>query len=162
MTESEARKFGARWLAAVGPKGWTPGMAVLVVPDEDDTSLTSGIATAPPSPSFVVAVDDDGVTVAWSEYPGTADGGLALRDDVPALRDAGTRGLCLDLLRAAWGLAAQVSPWTSTASLAVSGWRFCANDADDWTSATAASEAESLVLAAEAWAAKRGRAVLGG
>lgn len=53
--------------------------------------------------TYVVAVDKDGATVAWSEYPGTAEGGLTLSDDVPDVACPATLGTMLGVLRATMG-----------------------------------------------------------
>ena len=145
---TSARQLGQRWLNAGG--GWAVGMRVLAEPDDEPLPDDTG-----PPINTVVAVESELVTVAWSTWAGSAEGGTLLRDDVPDVTDAATLGAMLGIVRGLWGPAAQVSPWTGLAAMAVSGWRFCANDANDWTSPSVASEAEALVCAAESWA--RGR-----
>lgn len=108
MTDTEARALGARWTAALadhdrGP--WRAGMRVLPVPDSDpeERDLESGITTEPGDIATVVSTRDRCVTVAWETDAGSAEGGTLLSDDVPDLRDAATRGACLDVVREVWG-----------------------------------------------------------
>lgn len=128
-------------------------MRVLAVPDapEGERDLESGVTTEPAGPAYVVAVDADGVTVAWSEYPGTAEGGLCLSDDVPDTSDPATLGAMLGVLRRLYDEPAfSVRPYRHSALPGGVKWIvMVGNQQPGWEGAT---EAEAMVRAAEAWA----------
>ena len=132
MTDLESRALGQRWLSAGG--GWRVGMRVLAMPDAGGEPDDDAISTA-------IAVVSDCVTVAWSTYAGTAEGGTLLRDDVPDFRDTATVGACLAVVRERWadpGMYA--SPWPP-------GWAVnTGNDNPRWKAPT---EAEALIAALE-------------
>ena len=139
------RQLGQRWLSAGG--GWAPGMRVLAVPDapEGERDLESGVTTEPAGPAYVVHIDADGVTCAWSEYPGTATGGLCLRDDVPDVSDAATLGAMLGMLRQL-----SCTPHAHTRLDSTTRRWYVASGLADLAQ-THPTEAEAMVAFAEAW-----------
>lgn len=126
-------------------------MRVLAVPDapEGERDLEDGTTTEPAGPAYVVHVDADGATCAWSEYPGTAEGGLCLSDDVPDTSDPATLGAMLGVLRRLSGVPHAHLRMDRTSHR----WYMASGLAD--LAQTYESEAEALVAWAEAWRVRR-------
>lgn len=81
----------AQQLATLPGFRWAAGMRVLAASDTDADTDSPPINT-------VVDTRDGTVTVAWSTFAGTAEGGTLLRDDVPDLADNATGGVLLGWL----------------------------------------------------------------